>query len=158
MFIKKKSNFKDFAVIIIVVIVFVFVIIKLSKGVGSFFGEIGSKKNVFQKFKVKNEKTDGVYHVTFKDVVTSMGNMNEKVYVRADISVELKDRQVAERMGKTNKHAVAAISRVLSEFKTDEIRTPEGKEYLKRKIHEELKKLYGVEGEFNVYLSNFVFK
>jgi len=124
-----------------------------------FLSNVKGPDNVFDGYQMKYDMGDnGKYMLTFEDVITSAADMPDKVYIRADVIIQTASKETANKVRSRADHSVAVIARDMSGMRAEELRTPQGKEYLKRKIKEEMTQLYKVDDIEEVYLSNFVFK
>ncbi|MGA1847567.1 flagellar basal body-associated FliL family protein [Deferribacter abyssi] len=114
------------------------------------------RKTIYEKYNVKEIKIDDTYGVLIENIVASSGDLTNR-HIKVDLYIEAKDKDTAKLLTKNQKQTVYTITDVMTNFKTSDLSTPNGKKFFKEQIKRALELKFGKEKIKNIYLYNMVF-
>lgn len=117
-----------------------------------------SKKNksMFKQYKTEIKDFDGQKALQFKKIVATTADSDSK-HFKLDILIIIKDNYQTDTMIKHNDLTFLIISKTLSMFSYQDVKTTEGKQLLKTTIKRELEKKFGSDTIIDIYFENFVY-
>jgi len=116
----------------------------------------GRGKNAFDAYEVAKRDFGGQHQISYKDVIVSSADMDRETYYRFDLTVILEKNGDAVKLRNEHKQAVNMIRSVVIQYRTNEMRTPDGRIAVKKKIREELKRQFDIDNIKGVYFENLV--
>ncbi|KAA0258676.1 flagellar basal body-associated FliL family protein [Deferribacter autotrophicus] len=152
---------KKLTIILAIVIIAIVILLILKNSFDISFEPVVSnikfkRKTIYEKFKVKVVKIGENYGVFIENIVASSADMNNR-HIKVDLYIETEDKSTTKLLAKNREQTVYTIADVMTNFKTSDLSTPNGKRFFKEQIKRALELKYGKEKIKNIYLHNMVF-
>lgn len=115
-----------------------------------------TKDSIFKKYKIKKTKLNGKDAVLFEDIISAASD-SEPRYYRVNITIVTKDKKSQKKILKNADISAAVIANTLSQFKTTDVSTAKGKNFLKNTIIKNLNLKLGDETAEEIYFERFIY-
>lgn len=115
-----------------------------------------TKDSIFRKYKAKKIKINNKDAVLFEDIIAAAAD-SEPRYYRVNVAVVVFDKNGERKILKNVDVAAAVIANTFSQFKTSDVNSAQGKNFLKSTIAKNLNLKFGENIVEEIYFENFVY-
>lgn len=115
-----------------------------------------TKDSIFRKYKAKKIKINNKDAVLFENIIAAAAD-NEPRYYKVNVVVVVIDKNGKRKILKNVDVAAAVIANTFSQFKTSDVNSAQGKNFLKSMSAKNLNLKFGENIVEEIYFENFVY-